>query len=201
MRYPRRQGPNHRAAILAQPRKARLAPARCLPAVAFLFPGVPGRKGRDACFSNADCPPCGRCENGRWEVFPCAESDAGDAGDDPKDAGDEGDGGVGPVEPGAARLEGSGFPRIMTAGTEATGWESDQEPTQLYVRDRVAGTERLLSRTIDGLPGSGHSSQAAISADGRIIAFVSSATNFVGPPTRQRQLFVSANPFFCPTKP
>lgn len=79
--------------------------------------------------------------------------------------------------------------------------DSDQEPAQIYVRNLITGSVRLVSRTASGQPGAGHSSQAAISPDGRVIGFVSYATNFAGPPSSEAQLFVAANPFLCPTEP
>ena len=47
----------------------------------------------------------------------------------------------------------------------------------VFVRDRQAGTTRRVSVSSDGAPGDGRSSRAAISADGRFVAFNSVATN------------------------
>lgn len=45
----------------------------------------------------------------------------------------------------------------------------------VFVRDRVGGTTELVSIAVNGLPGSGESSDASISADGRFVAFASSS--------------------------
>ena len=49
----------------------------------------------------------------------------------------------------------------------------------LFIRDRQTGTDELVSVDVDGNEGNGSSSGAAISADGRFVAFESSATNLV----------------------
>jgi len=49
----------------------------------------------------------------------------------------------------------------------------------LFIRDRQTGTDELVSVDIDGNEGNGSSSGGAISADGRFVAFESSATNLV----------------------
>jgi Tol biopolymer transport system component len=49
----------------------------------------------------------------------------------------------------------------------------------VFVRDRVAGTTELVSASILGVHGNGDSHYCAISADGRFVAFASSATNLV----------------------
>jgi Tol biopolymer transport system component len=51
--------------------------------------------------------------------------------------------------------------------------------TDVFVRDLLAGTTTLVSRGPRGLVGNGGSLLAALSADGRRVAFVSSATNLV----------------------
>ncbi|MGA1835755.1 cell wall-binding repeat-containing protein [Herbiconiux sp. 11R-BC] len=48
---------------------------------------------------------------------------------------------------------------------------------QVYLRDTVTGTTRLLSATRAGIAGDGPSSSPSISADGSLVAFVSQATN------------------------
>lgn len=55
----------------------------------------------------------------------------------------------------------------------------DRRGSQVFVRDMEAGTTRLASRTPDGREGSGASFHPVISADGRVVAFVSSATDLV----------------------
>lgn len=52
-------------------------------------------------------------------------------------------------------------------------------PTTLYVRDLAAGTTSLVSRAAgpEGAPGNGGSREPAISADGRFVAFGTTATN------------------------
>jgi hypothetical protein len=51
---------------------------------------------------------------------------------------------------------------------------------QIFVRDTVTGTTRLVSRSRSGRMAEGMSSFAAISADGRFIAFASMARDLVG---------------------
>ena len=54
----------------------------------------------------------------------------------------------------------------------------DREPhTQIMLRDRHHGTTRMLTLGRDGAPGDRNSSHAVISADGRVVAFESAATN------------------------
>ncbi|MDF1542769.1 MAG: hypothetical protein P1P71_06580, partial [Anaerosomatales bacterium] len=50
----------------------------------------------------------------------------------------------------------------------------------VFVRDRTAGTTSLMSMASGGAQGDGHSTFAAISGDGLIVAFQSLATNLVG---------------------
>ena len=51
--------------------------------------------------------------------------------------------------------------------------------SDIYVRDRVLGTTALVSVTRDGVVGNGSSQRPSISADGRFVAFSSSASNLV----------------------
>ena len=53
----------------------------------------------------------------------------------------------------------------------------------IYVRDRVLGTTALVSVTRDGVAGNGSSQRPSISADGRFVAFSSSASNLVSDDT------------------
>jgi Tol biopolymer transport system component len=50
---------------------------------------------------------------------------------------------------------------------------------QIFVRDRGAGTTRCVSVGLGGVAGNASSLQPAINADGRVIVFVSAATNLV----------------------
>jgi hypothetical protein len=50
--------------------------------------------------------------------------------------------------------------------------------SDVFVRDRKLGTTTRMSRSSTGAQGNGQSSYAAISADGRFVAFSSDATNF-----------------------
>src|SRR5262249_30095321 len=56
--------------------------------------------------------------------------------------------------------------------------------TQVYVRDRKAGTTEFVSVSSDGGLANGTCEEAVISADGRYVAFGSAATNLVVPPLR-----------------
>ncbi|HZM00575.1 MAG TPA: hypothetical protein VFD43_10025 [Planctomycetota bacterium] len=62
---------------------------------------------------------------------------------------------------------------------------------QVYVRDRVLGTTRLVSATPAGVPGDGSSLGESISADGRFVAFSSYSKNLGGlPPNARPQSWV-----------
>ncbi len=52
---------------------------------------------------------------------------------------------------------------------------------QIYLRDRATGVITCISRSPNGLPGNGPSMLPAISADGQIIAFQSTAANLASP--------------------
>lgn len=58
--------------------------------------------------------------------------------------------------------------------------------TQVFLRDLQTGRTELISAGFDGSPGDGVSCQPAISADGRFVAFVSTAANLVGPAREHR---------------
>lgn len=73
----------------------------------------------------------------------------------------------------------------------ANGWE------QIYIRDLVANTTRLVSITPSGYAGNGPSYPRAVSGDGRYVVFMSSATNLRGsasaasdPDSATRQLYL-----------
>lgn len=51
--------------------------------------------------------------------------------------------------------------------------------SDIFMRDIVAGTTLLVSAAVDGGSGNGASSDAAVTPDGRYVAFVSEATNLV----------------------
>jgi Tol biopolymer transport system component len=51
--------------------------------------------------------------------------------------------------------------------------------SDVFVRDRIAGTTELVSLSTAGLAANGSSGQPAISADGRYVAFSSNASNLV----------------------
>jgi hypothetical protein len=55
--------------------------------------------------------------------------------------------------------------------------------THIYLRDRQTGSTTLVSQSGTGVPGNGASVQAAISADGRYVAFASDASNLVAADT------------------
>ena len=52
--------------------------------------------------------------------------------------------------------------------------------SDIFVRDRQAGVTTIASLASDGSPANGHSHFSQISADGRIVAFRSAATNLAG---------------------
>ena len=53
----------------------------------------------------------------------------------------------------------------------------------VFVRDRLTGTNVLISVASDGSQGNGNSIEPGISGDGRFVAFASQASNFVTPDT------------------
>lgn len=65
------------------------------------------------------------------------------------------------------------------------------EPLQIFRHDRLTCSTVRISETSDGQPGSSSSDDPSISADGEVIAFDSSATNFVpGVPAFVDQTYV-----------
>lgn len=63
--------------------------------------------------------------------------------------------------------------------------------TDIFVHDRQTGVNTRVSVHSSGLQGNGHSENAAISADGRYVAFLSSASNLVaGDSNNQTDIFV-----------
>jgi hypothetical protein len=81
--------------------------------------------------------------------------------------------------------------------SSATGMSPDDNDSVLnvYVRDRVAHTTTLVSRSSTGDPGNGNSSDAVISSDGTRVAFASKASNLVADDTNgQTDVFVRILP-------
>ena len=63
--------------------------------------------------------------------------------------------------------------------------------SQVFVHDRQTGATTLVSVAIDGSEGNDHSEEVSISADGRYVAFASSATNLVsGDTNKHPDIFV-----------
>lgn len=70
--------------------------------------------------------------------------------------------------------------RYVVFQSEATNFVAEPTggQTQVYRRDRVAGTTTLISRGTDGLPATGHVFLGASTPDGRYTVFATSAGNF-----------------------
>jgi Tol biopolymer transport system component len=62
-------------------------------------------------------------------------------------------------------------------GGDTNGWQD------LFARDALLGTTELVSQSQEGAAGNYTSFSAAISADGRYVAFTTGATNLTAPPT------------------
>jgi Tol biopolymer transport system component len=71
--------------------------------------------------------------------------------------------------------------RYVAFDSDATTFAPGTTPelTQVYVRDRIAGTLTLVSINASGKAADGNNSHASISGDGRYIAFESSSTTIV----------------------
>jgi len=79
----------------------------------------------------------------------------------------------------------------LDTDAESNGFISD-----IFVHDRETGNVRLMSANRDDEATNAGSFNAAISADGRIVAFESLATNLVpGDGNQSRDAFVASNPF------
>lgn len=78
-------------------------------------------------------------------------------------------------------------PSISGDGRLVAVHQSERSPLGVYLADRAAGTFRLVSARPDGTPGNGSSRFAALSADGRVVAFASTATNLVDDVTSPAQ--------------
>jgi Tol biopolymer transport system component len=70
----------------------------------------------------------------------------------------------------------------------------DTNLTDVYMHDRLTGITRRTSVRSDGTESNGSSQTPAISADGRFIAFHSSATNLILAGTSITQIYVQENP-------
>lgn len=78
-------------------------------------------------------------------------------------------------------------PSISGDGRLVAVHQSERSPLGVYLADRAAGTFRLVSARPDGTPGTGSARFAALSADGRVVAFASTATNLVDDVTSPAQ--------------
>lgn len=77
-------------------------------------------------------------------------------------------------------------PKTQVVGLPSNGFD------QVFRYDRRTGTTILVSMTTDGLPGTGGSSDAAMSADGRVVAFQSWAGDLLpGSPTVTRPVIAA----------
>ncbi len=95
---------------------------------------------------------------------------------------------VGPVVPPPAAPCDTCYDPAISASGAVIGFESDDTDLaasdtnsvrDVFVRDRTAGTTERISVSSSERQGNGASSQAAVSADGRYVAFLSAATNLV----------------------
>ena len=69
--------------------------------------------------------------------------------------------------------------RLVAFVSSATNLVTGVSGQQIYVRDRQTGQTTVISKSSTGVIGDGTSSAPAISADGRLVAFVSASTNLV----------------------
>src|SRR5262245_10891213 len=67
---------------------------------------------------------------------------------------------------------------FWSEATNLVGWDPNGA-SDVFVRDLESATTALVSVATDGTQGDGDSSRPAISADGRLVAFLSEATNLV----------------------
>lgn len=78
-----------------------------------------------------------------------------------------------------ASISGNGrFIAYSTAANNMVQGDTNNQ-TDIFVFDRVTGTNRLVSQGMNGLPANGSSITPSISRDGALVAFVSLATNLV----------------------
>src|SRR5262249_13665717 len=71
--------------------------------------------------------------------------------------------------------------RFVVFGSSATNLGGCASGVQVYVHDRATGAATCVSVRDSGVPGNNTSAGPTLSADGRAVAFVSSATNLVTP--------------------
>ena len=102
----------------------------------------------------------------------------------------------------------SSYPSISGDGRYVTFQSSADNlvnpPTsssQVFLRDRQAGTTTLVALNTSGAQGNSYSVSPSISTDGRYISFVSDSTDLVSPPTMYDQIFVAGGPYIPPTPP
>ncbi len=69
------------------------------------------------------------------------------------------------------------FVAFSSAANNLVGGADDPNVEDIFVHDRVTGEVTLVSVSSDGVAGNGHSQFPSISADGRFVAFRSSASN------------------------
>jgi Tol biopolymer transport system component len=83
---------------------------------------------------------------------------------------------------------GSSFPSCLSSNARYAVFESSasdlvygdtNNASDIFVRDLQTGVTRLVSASTGGIPGNGASRSAAMTPDGRFVAFVSAATNLV----------------------
>jgi hypothetical protein len=106
-----------------------------------------------------------------------------------------------PAATGAQGASISADGRFVVFQTAATNMISGQIPTtaQVYVRDQFARVTNLITNDVNGVPGNGDSVTPAISGNGRVIAFASSATNLDGTQTNKvSQVYIAGNPLISP---
>jgi Tol biopolymer transport system component len=96
---------------------------------------------------------------------------------------------VGNIDPGSISADG----RFITFGSTASNLVKDDgnAVSDVFVRDRVAGTTTRVSMSSTGDEGNGASRDPAISGDGTLVTFSSDATNLFGSDTNaERDIFV-----------
>ena len=101
---------------------------------------------------------------------------------------------------GTAGGNGDSFPVALSTNGQLALFESSasdlsvgdtNSATDIFMRDLGAGTTLLVSVSTNGLPGNGASRSAAMTPDGRYVAFVSEASNLVpGDTNRIADVFV-----------
>src|SRR5438094_638223 len=81
--------------------------------------------------------------------------------------------------------------RLVACESESTNLPGSISPDdQVYIRDRKAGTTKLVSKTTGGTPANSESEDPAISPNGAIVAFESDAANLPGGSGTYRQSYV-----------